>query len=76
MNFIIYPIALLVIAGATYVVKLTLERLDTKIEPFYEFDISFPKSGKWSIVFFLVIVAILTVVVLLSSGQQITLQPA
>jgi hypothetical protein len=76
MQYIVIPVAILVVAGATYLAKITLEKLDTKILPFYEFDLSLPSAGKWSVVFFLIIISILTLVVLLSSSQQITLRPA
>lgn len=76
MNYIIIFVALGVIAGVVYISKKTLEKLDTKIQPFYEFSLSLPSSGKWSILFFLIIISILTLVVLLSSGQTILLRPA
>lgn len=76
MQYVIIPAVILVVAGATYLAKNTLEKLDTKILPFYEFDLSLPSAGKWSVIFFLIIISILTLVVLLSSGQQIILRPA
>lgn len=76
MEYIIVPLVILVIAGATYLAKITLEKLDTKIQPFYAFNISFPSAGKWSVIFFLIIISILTLVVFLASGQSLILRPA
>jgi hypothetical protein len=76
MEYLYIPLLILVIAGVTYVSKITLEKLETRIEPFYEFNISFPKAGSWAVVFFIIVISILALAVLLSSSQILHLRPA
>jgi hypothetical protein len=76
MELLYAAIAIGLIAIITYAAKLTLEKLNTKIEPFYAFDVFLPSSGKWSVIVFLIIVSILTLVVLATSADTLILKPA
>lgn len=41
----------------TYLSIKSLERLDPKFNKFYDFGAFFPKSGRWSIIFYLIVLS-------------------
>lgn len=64
------------VIASTIVAKKSLEKLDTDIQPFYEFNLSLKQAGVWSVVFYVVIISILAIISLILSGINFGLVPA
>jgi len=69
-------ILLLLTSVVVFIAKKSLEKLGTNIEPYYDFNVLIPKSGAWSVVFYLVVILALTLIIFISIKAQVSLTPA
>ena len=76
MQMALASILLLLTSVVVFIAKKSLEKLDTNIEPYYDFNVFFPKSGVWSVVFYLVVILSLTLIIFISIKAQVALTPA
>lgn len=56
----------------SYLSIKSLERLDPKFSRFYDFGAFLPKSGRWSVIFYLIILAIIISIVLYLGRGEIS----
>jgi hypothetical protein len=59
-----------------YITTLSLKKLKFHILPYYPFDKFFPKSGSWSIFYFLIAVLFLGILIYLMAKGGFYLSPA
>ncbi len=75
---IIWASLLLIVSGIAsfFLIKTSIERLDTSLVSYYPFDVYFPSSGKWSTLFFIILVALFMVIVFFFARLNLRLMPA
>ena len=59
-----------------FLIKASIEKLDTNLLPYYPFDVYFPSSSRWSAFFFIAIVALFMVIVFFFTRLNLHLMPA
>lgn len=73
----LFVIFLIILAAAGFLIALrSVRKLKIEIFSYYPFDLFAPKSGKWSIVYFLLSLAALLGVIYLLFLLQTPLRPA
>jgi hypothetical protein len=61
---------------AFFVIKASIEKLDTGILPYYPFGVFFPTSGRWTTLFFIIIVALFMTIIFFFARFNLRLMPA
>lgn len=76
-NLLIFGIVVAVFFIFSFLAIKSLGRLNPKFNRFYDFSAFFPKAGRWSVVFYLIILAVIIGLVLyLGKGEIARFIPA
>ncbi len=68
----------LIVSGLAsfFLIRASIEKLDTNLLPYYPFSVYFPNSSRWSALFFITIVALFMVIVFFFARLNLRLMPA
>jgi len=58
------------------ITSLSLKKLKVKVFSYYPFDRFFPQSGRWSVVYFIITIALLGIIIYLLARGNFYLAPA